>query len=47
MKLLHIIREIIISMVLSVGIEEKERNKDNTKIAIPFTFDQYEDEWKI
>lgn len=47
MKLLHIIREIIISMVLAVGIEEKERNKDNTKIAIPFTFDQYEDEWKI
>ena len=47
MKLLHIIRETIISMVLSVGIEEKERNKDNTKIAIPFTFDQYEDEWKI
>jgi len=47
MKLLHIIRETIISMVLAVGIEEKERNKDNTKIAIPFTFDQYDDEWKI
>lgn len=45
--MLHIIRETIISMVLAVGIEEKERNKDNTKIAIPFTFDQYEDEWKI
>ena len=47
MKLLHIIREIIISMVLSVGIEEKERNKNNTKIAVPFTFDEYDDEWKI
>lgn len=47
MKLLHIIRETIISMVLTVGIEEKERNKTNTKIAIPFTFDQYDDEWKL
>lgn len=47
MKLLHIIRETIISMVLAVGIEEKERNKNNTKIAVPITFDYYDDEWKI
>lgn len=43
-KLLHIIREAIISMVLAVGIEEHEHNNQD---AIPITIDQYYDEWKI
>lgn len=47
-NLLKLIREIIICLVLSVGIEEGERHKklDPSDFILPMTLPIYEDEWK-
>lgn len=47
-KLLKLIREIIICLSLAVGIEEKNRNHelDSSKVVMPITLMDYDDEWK-
>lgn len=48
MQLMHIAREAIICLALSVSIEEKERSqkKDPNTKSILIQIDGYDDEWK-
>ena len=48
MKLLKILREVIICLSMTVGIEENKRNseRDPSEVIMPFSLLPYEDAWK-
>ena len=48
-NLLKLIREVIICLALSVGIEEEYRREklDPEKLILPMSLMDYDDEWKI
>jgi hypothetical protein len=48
MQLMHVVREAIICLSLSVHIEEQSREKQNgDKITIPVSLMEYDDSWKL
>jgi hypothetical protein len=48
LKLLKILREVIICLSITIGIEEKKRNsvRSPSEIVMPFKLTTYDDDWK-